>query len=139
MYSQWSYKVWACVLSCFSCVRVCYPLDSRPPGSSVLGILLARILKWVAMPASRRSFWAKDQTRVSCLLHWQVVSESQSLGRLIRSPGSPRRSKGSGILKEEERTRLFSTFLSKDYITIMYPALRTCFSFLKTFWLILLS
>ena len=28
-------------------------MDSRPPGSSVRGILLARILKWVAMPSSR--------------------------------------------------------------------------------------
>ena len=32
---------------------------------------------------------------------------SQFLGRLIRSPGSPRRREGSGILKEEERTNTF--------------------------------
>ena len=29
----------------------------------------------------------------------------------IRSPGSPRRRKGSGILKEEERTNVLSFFL----------------------------
>ena len=49
------------------------------------------------------------------LIKWsRCVSESQVLGRLIRSPGSPRRRKGlskrrqgSGILKEEERTNVF--------------------------------
>ena len=41
-------------------------------------------------------------------------TESQFLGRLIRSPGSPRR-KGSGVLKEEEKINppffFLSTFL----------------------------
>ena len=41
---------------------------------------------------------------------------------MIRSPGSPRRRKGSGILKEEERTNFSPTFLSKDYITTVYSA-----------------
>ena len=31
------------------------PLDYSPPDSSVHGILQARILKWVAVPSSRRS------------------------------------------------------------------------------------
>ena len=42
--------VCACVLSRFSCVRLCDPVDSSPQGSSVRGILQARILEWVAMP-----------------------------------------------------------------------------------------
>ena len=33
--------------------------------------------------------------------------ESQFLGRLIRSPGSPRRREGSGILKEEKRINFY--------------------------------
>ena len=52
------------------------------------------------------------------------IAESQFLGRLIRSQESPRRRKGSGVLKEEiesgilkeERTNFLSTFLIKDYI-----------------------
>ena len=32
------------------------------PGSSVHGILQARILEWVAIPLSRRSSWLRDQT-----------------------------------------------------------------------------
>ena len=34
---------------------VCDPMGWGPPGSSVNGILQARILEWVAIPFSRRS------------------------------------------------------------------------------------
>ena len=37
------------------------------PGSSVHGILQARILEWVAVPFSRGSSWPRDQTQVSCI------------------------------------------------------------------------
>ena len=37
-----------------------------PPGSSVHGILQARILEWVATPFSRGSSRSRDQTWVSC-------------------------------------------------------------------------
>ena len=33
----------------------CSPIDGSPPGSSVHGILQARILEWVATPSSRGS------------------------------------------------------------------------------------
>ena len=32
-----------------SCLTLCDPIDSRPPGSAVLGILQARTLEWVAV------------------------------------------------------------------------------------------
>ena len=32
-----------------SCLTLCDPLDGSPPGSPILGILQARILKWVAI------------------------------------------------------------------------------------------
>ena len=38
-----------------SCLTLCDPMDCSPPGSSVHGILQARILEWVAMPSSRGS------------------------------------------------------------------------------------
>ena len=38
-----------------------------PPGSSVHGILQARILEWVAISFSRGSSWPRNQTRVSCI------------------------------------------------------------------------
>ena len=36
-----------------SCLTLCHPMDCSPPGSSVHGILQARILEWVAFPAPR--------------------------------------------------------------------------------------
>ena len=36
-----------------------------PPGSSIHGILQARILEWVAIFSSRGSSWPRDQTHVS--------------------------------------------------------------------------
>ena len=39
--------------------------DCNTPGTSVHGILQARILEWAAFPFSRRSSWPRAQTRVS--------------------------------------------------------------------------
>ena len=41
--------------------------DCIPQGSSVHGILHARILEWVAMPFSRGSSQPRDQISVSCI------------------------------------------------------------------------
>ena len=49
-----------------SCPTLCDPMDHSPPGSSVHGILQARILEWDAIPSSRGSSWPRDQTWVSC-------------------------------------------------------------------------
>ena len=43
-----------------SCPTLCDPMDS-PPGSSVHGLLQARILKWVATSYSRGSSQPRDQ------------------------------------------------------------------------------
>ena len=37
------------------CSTLCDPMDCSPPGSSVHGILQARILEWVTMPSSGSS------------------------------------------------------------------------------------
>ena len=42
-------------------------ITCSPPGSSVLGILQARILEWVAISFSRGSSQPRDQTRVCCI------------------------------------------------------------------------
>ena len=43
------------------------PMDCSPPGSSVRGILQARILVWAAISYSRGSFQPRDQTHISCI------------------------------------------------------------------------
>ena len=38
-----------------SCPTLCDPMDGTPPGSSIHGILQAKILEWVAISFSRGS------------------------------------------------------------------------------------
>ena len=38
-----------------SCPTLCDPMDCTPPGSSVHGVLQARLLEWVAVSSSRGS------------------------------------------------------------------------------------
>ena len=44
-------SVSVCVLVAQSCLTLCDPMDYRPPGFSVHGILQTRIQKWVAFPS----------------------------------------------------------------------------------------
>ena len=60
------------VQSLNQCLPLCDPMDCSPPGSSVHGILQARILESVAISFSRESSQPRDQTHFS--LHWKVDS-----------------------------------------------------------------
>ena len=44
-------EVSAAAKSLHSCPTLCDPIDGSPPGSSVHGILQARILEWVTIPS----------------------------------------------------------------------------------------
>ena len=46
------------------CLTLCDPMDYSPPGSSVLGILQARILEWSSCSLLQGSFPIRDRTRV---------------------------------------------------------------------------
>ena len=59
-----------------SCPILC---DCSPPGSSVHGILQARILEWVAISFSRGSSRPRDGTSVSCLDR-QILYQLRHLG-----------------------------------------------------------
>ena len=48
-----------------SCLILCDLRDNSPSGSSVHGILQARILEWVAIPLSKGSSQPGDGTQVS--------------------------------------------------------------------------
>ena len=50
-----------------SCPTLCNLMDWSPSGSSVHGILQARMLEWVAMPSSRGFSHPRDWTQVSCV------------------------------------------------------------------------
>ena len=52
--SLWEHDWWATVAQ--SCPTLCDPMDCSPPGSSVHGIIQARILEWVAISFLRAYF-----------------------------------------------------------------------------------
>ena len=56
-----------CVLVAQSCLTLCNPMDCSLPGSSVHGILQAKILEPVAISDSRGSSRLRDRTWVFCI------------------------------------------------------------------------
>ena len=73
------------VLLLQSCPTLCNPMDCSLPGFSVHGILLRRILEWVAMLFSRESSRPRDQTsisQVSCIGKQDLYQQHY--------PGSPK-------------------------------------------------
>ena len=62
--------IFLCAVLCLvheSCPTLCDLMVCCQPGSSVHGILQARILEWVAFPFSRGSSQPRNQTQVSCI------------------------------------------------------------------------
>ena len=70
-----------------SCLTLCSPMDCSPPGSSLHGILQARVLEWVAMPPSRGSSQLKDSTPISYVSYVSLYRQESSLP--LASPGKP--------------------------------------------------
>ena len=63
-------------------------MDCSLPGSSVHGILQARILEWIAISFSRGSSWPRDQTQISCIAGrffaiWAIGKSMRSLGQAV--------------------------------------------------------
>ena len=71
-------ETWGWAVPCLitqSCPTVCDPLDCSPQGSSVHGILQARILEWVAIFLLQGIFLTQGLNLPSLHLgHWQVNS-----------------------------------------------------------------
>ena len=85
---------YACVLSHSVMSSLCDPMDYSPPGSSVHGIVQARILEWVAISFSRGSSWPRVLTCVSCvfcidrwtLYHWTTGEAQDTLITQVTKP-----------------------------------------------------
>ena len=64
------------------CLTLCDPVDCSPPGSSIHGILQARILEWVAISFSRGSSRPGIEPRSPALQADALTSESPKEARL---------------------------------------------------------
>ena len=81
-----------------SCPTLCDPIDGSPPGSSVPGILQARILEWVAISFSLYAVYIMHITRLDeaqAGIKTEVKAFASNLGDLGSIPGSGR-SPGEG-------------------------------------------
>ena len=77
----WPKETSACMLG-RQRLTLCGPMGRSPPGSSVHGIFLARILEWIAMSSRMGSSRPRDWTCVSCIAGGFFITEL---------PGKPRK------------------------------------------------
>ena len=108
----WKAVVRACVPLLESCPTLHDPADHSPPGSSVHGVLRARILEWVAMPLSREFSWLRDWTRVFCgsyfagrfllLSHWGSLKRGDRCHELPHCLAKQKHSKQRFIIVARE-------------------------------------
>ena len=92
MSAQYQYSAFAVVLVKFlmlllSRCPTLQPIDCSLLGSSVHGILQAKMLERVAMPSSRGSFWPRDWTQVSCIARWILYHWATWLVPLVKFLG----------------------------------------------------
>ena len=72
------------------CLTLCNPMDCRPPGSPVHGVLQARILEWVAMPSSRGP--SRPRIKPAFLASPALVGLFSTTSATRETPGTPFRS-----------------------------------------------
>ena len=128
------YGVWDCtkvkVLVAQSYLTLCDLVGCNPPGSSVHGILQARIPEWVAIPFSRGSSWPRDRTQVSCtagkFFTFWATSEAQLYQGDI-NPAWGLRSFGGGNWKKSGGGGAGSHFTVKHVSCL--PAVLTLYRF----------
>ena len=78
-----------------SCLTLCHPIDSSPPGSPVPGILQARTLEWVAISFSNAWKW---KVKVKSLSHVQLFATPWTAAHQAAPPmGFSRQRYWSGV------------------------------------------
>ena len=78
---EYNYSKYVCVFVAQLCLTLCDSMDYSLPGSSVHGILQARVLEWAAISFSRGSSQPRDQTRVSPIPGGIISSGQEFLKR----------------------------------------------------------
>ena len=122
---------WHLVKSSRSCPILCNSMDCNPRGSSVHGLLQARILERVAYPFSRGSFRPRNRTGVSCiaggfLTSWAIRSDqSLSRVRLFATPWIAARQVSLSITNSRSSLRLTSieSVIPSSHLILCRPLL----------------
>ena len=101
------------LLSHFSRVRLCDPIDGSPPGSPIPGILQARTLEWVSISFSKNAHMRAKLLQLCPTLR----PHGQQSTRLLCPWDSPGKNTGVGCHFRLQRIPEYSifTFLSQQY------------------------
>ena len=83
------------LLSRFSRVQLCDPIDGSPLGSHILGILQARTLEWVAISFSNAWKWKVKGKLLSCV--WLLATPWTTAYQAPPSMGFSRQEYWSGV------------------------------------------
>ena len=83
------------LLSLFSHVWLCDPIDGSPPGSPVPGILQTRTLEWVAMSFSNAWKWKVKGKSLSCV--WLLATPWTAAYQALPSVRFSRQKYWSGV------------------------------------------
>ena len=76
-----------CVCVCvWSCLTLCNATDCSPPGSSVSGIFLARILECFAIPSLRGDLKAAAAAKL-CQSRWKLIRPKRT-GKAFQAEGT---------------------------------------------------
>ena len=104
-------------------------MDCSPPGSSVLGILQARILEWVAIPSSRRFPNPEIEPGSPALQADSLLSQPQGkpLVQRERDGRERERERRRGKKNKEQKTLIYISLVSN--ITMDIEILTHYFSF----------
>ena len=101
--------MFAAAKSLQSCLTLCDPIDSSPPGSPVPGILQARTLEWVAIAFSNAWRWkvkGKSLSRVRLLaIPWTAAYQAPP------SMGFSRQEYWSGVPLPSPHLDVYSSFI----------------------------
>ena len=104
------------VLVTQSCLTLCNPMDSSLPGSSVHGILQARILEWIAFPSPGDLPNPGIEPWSPALQAHYLLSEPPGKPR-----GTPQRYFEFGSKQSEYCNKLnYAEFLFSVYIKVVY-------------------
>ena len=105
----------AAAKSCQSCLTLCDPIDSSPPGSSIPGILQARILEWVAISFSSAWKW-----KVKSLSHvWLFATPWTVAHQAPLSMGFPRQEYWSELLLPSLSSLITSWQIDRETMEIV--------------------
>ena len=94
-----------------TCLTLCNPIDSSPPGSAVPGILQARTLEWVAISFSDAWKWKVKGKLLSCVQ--LLATPWTEPTRLLHPWDFPGKSTGVGCHCLLQCSLVISNFLEK--------------------------